>query len=158
MGAVAMTEDAQRKVGAKCRICSQQLTVEEFRACSGVGHYCSIHLPASLAEKAKKAQAKPARPRSSSPSRSATLGPPGSRRGRRLSESGAIEYSCKAQFARGGVIRSGRLTTDHPSCVEGTAVFVHNGLGYGPGEIDTLFIRDPEGRRLAERVGFACHD
>lgn len=149
--------DTQRKVGARCRICNQQLTVDEFRACSGVGHYCSSHLPASLVQKAQKAQSRPAsRPKSSSAS--SALGPPGSRRGRRLSESGVIEYSCKGQFARGGVIRSGRLTTDHPSCIEGQAVFVYNGLGYGPGEITTLFIRDPEGRRLAERVGFNCQD
>lgn len=150
-----MLNEPQRRVGAKCRICSQQLTVEEFRACSGVGHYCSIHLPASLVQKAQPKAAPRPRTRSTA---SSPVGPPGSRRGRRLSENGAIEYSCKAQFARGGVIRSGRLTTDHPSCVEGTAVFVFNGLGYGPGEIDTLFIRDPEGRRLAERVGFTCHD
>jgi len=131
------------------------LTVEEFRACSGIGHYCTIHLPASLVQ---KQQAKTASRQRSRPASASALGPPGSRRGRRLSENGVIEYSCKAQFARGGIIRSGRLTTDHPSCVEGTAVFVYNGLGYGPGEIDTLFIRDPEGRRLAERVGFTCHD
>lgn len=150
------SETPQRKVGARCRICNQQLTVEEFRACSGVGHYCKTHLPASLAAKAQKAQSRPVRTRSNP--RSAGSAGTGSRRGRRISESGAVEYSCKGQFARGGVIRSGRLTTDHPSCAEGSAVFVCNGLGYGPGEIDTLFIRDPEGRRLAERVGFTCHD
>jgi hypothetical protein len=75
-----------------------------------------------------------------------------------VSANGVTEYSCKAQFARGGVIRSGYLTTDHPACTEGTAVFVHEEIGYGPGEIATLFIRDPEGRRLAEHVGFICHD
>jgi hypothetical protein len=150
----SMTEDKQRKVGATCRICSQQLTVEEFRACSGVGHYCSTHLPASLVAKVKAKTAP--RPRTRSPKSPA--GSAGSRRGRRISENGIIEYSCKAQFARGGVIRSGRLTTDHPSSLECNPVFVYNNLGYGPGEIDTLFIRDPECRREAERAGFTCHD
>ncbi len=69
-----------------------------------------------------------------------------------------IEYSCKAQFARKGDIRAGRLTTDHPSCDTGQAVFVYNDVGYGPGEIATLFIKDPDGRRLAEHVGFTCHE
>ena len=147
-----MVEDQQRKVEAQCRVCGRQLTVEEFRACRGVGHYCSTHLPASQVAKAQRSGT--SRPRS----RPAGSAGTGSRRGRRLSPNGVIEYSCKAQFARGGVIRSGRLTTDHPSCVDGIAVFVHNNLGYGPGEIDTLFIRDPEGRRLAEQSGFSCHE
>lgn len=147
-----MNDETQRKVGARCRVCGQQLTLQEFRACSGIGHYCSSHLPVSLA---RKAQPKPARPRPA-PRPAGGAGP--SRRGRRVSPSGIVEYSCKAQFARLGTIRSGRLTTDHPSCVEGSAVFVYKGVGYGPGEVEMLFIRDPEGRRLAERVGFTCHD
>lgn len=152
-----MSGETQRKVGAKCRICGQQLTVEEFRACSGLGHYCSIHLPASMVKARDAARpARPVRPRTPG---SGTPVPPGSsRRGRRVSPNGTVEYSCKAQFARKGDIRSGRLTTEHASCGEGQAVFVYNDVGYGPGEIDTLFIRDPEGRELAERVGFVCHE
>lgn len=68
-----------------------------------------------------------------------------------------VEYSCTAQFARNGVTRRGRLTADHPSSIGGSLVFVSNGLGYGPGEIATLFIKDPEGRAAAERAGFTCH-
>ncbi|MBI4578879.1 MAG: hypothetical protein HY718_04200 [Planctomycetes bacterium] len=152
-----MGAETERRVGAKCRVCGQQLTVEEFRACSGMGHYCSSHLPAGRPRPSPTTRApRPASGASSvSSGRSASSG---SRRGRRISAAGAVEYSCKAQFARNGVIRSGRLTTDHPSCTDGEAVFVHNDVGYGPGEVATLFIRDPEGRRLAERVGFACHD
>jgi hypothetical protein len=152
-----MSGEIQRKVGAKCRVCGQQLTVEEFRACSGIGHYCSSHLPASLVKARDAARpSRSSRPRTSSPKSPA---PPGSsRRGRRVSPNGVTEYSCKGQFARKGEIRSGRLTTDHPSCSEGQAVFVYNDVGYGPGEVSTLFIRDPEGRELAQRVGFICHD
>jgi hypothetical protein len=79
-------------------------------------------------------------------------------RGRRVSASGAIEYSCKGQFARDGVTRAGKLTSDHPSCVGGGMVFVCDGVGYGPGEIATLFIRDPDGRDLARRAGYSCRD
>lgn len=147
-----MSQEVPRKVGARCRVCDRQLTIEEFRACSGVGHYCAAHLPAG-AVKSRKA-ARPSRTRSGS----GRSKPAGSRRGRRVSANGVTEYSCKAQFARRGEIRSGRLTTDHPGATEGQAVFVYNDVGYGPGEVDTLFIRDPEGRRLAEHTGFACHD
>ena len=147
-----MSEEVQRKVGASCRICGRQLTVEEFRKCSGIGHYCTVHLPASQVRATAQAKApRPVRPRPSS-------GSGGYRRGRRVSANGYTEYFCKAQFARRGDIRSGRLTADHPSCEPGQAVFVYNDVGYGPGEIDTLFIRDSEGRALAERVGFTCHE
>ena len=152
-----MSDQTPRKVGARCRVCSQQLTVDEFRACSGVGHYCATHLPASLI-KARDAS-RPARTVRTRSSSSKGSNPPGSsRRGRRTSANGVTEYSCKAQFARKGEIRSGRLTTDHPACTPGQAVFVYDDVGYGPGVVDTLFIRDPDGRRLAEHVGFACHD
>ena len=178
-----MSEEV-RKVGARCRECGQQLTIEEFRKCSGMGHYCSSHLSMAQAQATKKSSASSRATRlravsssassSSGSSASDTAGssvsasgstrssagsaPAGSRRGRRTSANGYTEYSCKAQFARRGEIRSGRLTQDHPSCDRGQAVFVYNDLGFGPGEIATLFIRDPEGRTLAESVGFVCHD
>lgn len=141
-----------RKVGARCRVCNQQLTVDEFRACKGVGHYCTAHLPASRVRAASANR--PSRPKTSTGAGRST----GNRRGRRLSANGYTEYSCKAQFARRAELRAGRLTSDHPSCDPGSAVFVYNEVGYGPGEIDTLFIRDPEGRELARRAGFNCHD
>jgi hypothetical protein len=139
--------DEQQLTAAKCRTCGRQLTIDEFRACTGIGHFCSNHRPTGAPERTRSAtRPKPQGPR-----------PPGNRRGRRVSESGVIEYSCKAQFARNGVTRSGRLTTDHPSCIGGAAVFVYDSVGYGPGEIATLFIKDPEGRSLAQRSGFHCH-
>jgi len=142
-------DDTNRKVGAKCRVCGEQLTVAEFRACRGVGHYCEKHRPASTAGR-KTTAVRPSRPRSASSG--------GGRRNRRISESGTVEFPCKAQFARNGVIRRGRLTSDHVSCPEGGVVFVSDGVGYGPGEIAVLFIRDPDGRRMAEHVGYDCHD
>lgn len=149
-----MTDEVPRKVGAKCRVCGQQLTIEEFRKCGGIGHYCVTHLPASQVRAAHARASRPSRPRASA----GTRPPTGNRRGRRVSANGYTEYSCKAQFARRGDIRSGRLTQDHASCNPGQAVFVYNDVGYGPGEVDTLFIRDLEGRALAERVGFTCHE
>ena len=140
--------DSDHRVAATCRICGRQLTVAEFRACNGFGHYCDAHLPT----RAKQAPA----PRA--PPRRVSLAPPGSRRGRRISETGVVSYSCKAQFASDGVIRRGRLTTDHPSSTEGSPVFVCKGVGYGPVEIAMLFIRDPDGRSLAQRAGFSCHE
>lgn len=139
--------DEPQLTAAQCRTCGRQLTVTEFQACRGIGHYCATHLPAAPAP----------RPRSTPASSSSGKRPAGSRRGRRVSESGVIEYSCKAQFARNGVTRSGRLTTDHPACMAGGAVFVYDEVGYGPGEIVMLFIKDPDGRSLAERTGFRCH-
>lgn len=138
--------DEQELTAATCRTCGRRLTIPEFRACTGLGHYCANHLPPPSAPKA----------RSSAVRRAKAEPTPGSRRGRRISESGVIEYSCRGQFARSGVTRPGRLTTDHPSCVAGSAVFVCNNVGYGPGEIVTLFIKDPDGRALAERNGFRC--
>ena len=141
--------DGEALTVAKCRTCGRQLTITEFKACSGVGHYCADHLAAVKS---------PARTRVSRPSTPSTPSKPGtSRRGRRISETGAIEYSCKGQFARNGVTRAGKLSTEHPSCLAGGAVFVCNDVGYGPGEIVTLFIKDPEGRSLAERNGYHCH-
>lgn len=141
-------DSGDRKVGAKCRVCGEQLTVTEFRACSGRGHYCAKHLPATTGRKTPT-------PRLSR-SRSAPSG--GGRRNRRVSESGVVEFPCKAQFARNGTIRRGRLTTDHPSCPDGGVVFVSESVGYGPGEVAVLFIRDPDGRRMAEHAGYECHD
>ncbi len=143
-----MVTDGTRKLAATCRVCGRNLTLDEFRACAGAGHYCQSHLPSSAT---RKSPTTGTRKRSGS-ARSST-----SRRGRKVSESGVTEYSCKAQFSGSGVIRSGRLTTDHASSFRGGAVFVNKGIGYGPGEIVTIFITDPEGRRLAERAGFECH-
>ncbi len=138
--------DEQGMTAATCRTCGRRLTIEEFRACTGVGHYCAAHLPPPSASKTR-----------SGPIRRAGTAPSvGNRRGRRVSESGVIEYACRGQFARNGVTRPGRLTTDHPSSIAGGAVFVCNNVGYGPAEIATLFIKDPEGRALAERHGFHC--
>lgn len=139
--------DGPQLTAAKCRTCGRQLTTEEFRACRGTGHYCATHLSAATA---------PA-PRASRSSGSTRSQPGTSRRGRRVSESGVIEYSCRGQFARNGVTRAGKLTTDHPSCIGEGAVFVCDDVGYGPGEIVTLFIKDPEGISLARRSGFTCH-
>jgi len=69
-----------------------------------------------------------------------------------------VEYPCKAQFASTGVVRRGVLTSDHPSCLPGDVVFVHKKIGYGPGEIVTLYIKDARGRALAERTGYSCDD
>jgi hypothetical protein len=138
-----MQDDGTRKSAASCKVCKRQLTIDEFRACSGIGHYCSAHLPS----KARSAATKPASKKS-----------PSTGRGRkRVSDSGAVEYSCKAQFAGTGVIRAGKLTTGHAASYQGHAVFVLKKIGYGPGEILTLFIADRDGRRLAERSGFECH-
>ncbi len=137
-----------RRVAAKCRVCGERLTVEEFRACEGVGHFCGKHLPA----KQVGASSKPRRPSRTKKSTAVK----GNRRGRRISESGATEYSCKAQFARDGVIRRGKLTSDHPSCLEGDVVFVSKDVGYGPSEIAMLYIADPEGRARAQTAGFEC--
>lgn len=139
--------EKQRTVAAKCRVCGRQLTIEEFRACDGRGHYCKAHLTAAAPEPPKR----PKRTRSSSAST-------GGRRGRHVTESGAIEYSCRAQFARDAAIRRGRLTSEHASCSDGGVVFVSNKVGHGPSEIVTLFIKDPDGRRLAERSGYTCSD
>lgn len=137
----------QRTVAAKCRVCGRHLTIEEFRACSGRGHYCPAHIASAAPEPPKRAK----RVRKSSATK-------GVRRGRHVTESGAIEYSCKAQFARDAAIHRGRLTSEHASCYDGGVVFVYNKVGHGPGEIVTLFIKDADGRRLAERSGYTCSD
>ena len=136
---------------AKCLTCGKPLTNEEFHACAGLGHYCATHLSNSPRHTDKSTKAT-ARPRKRNPRRT------GLRRGQRKSESGALEYSCKAQFAGSGVIRSGWLTSEHASCHRNNVVFVHKDIGYGPGEVVTLFIKDSDGRRLAERTGYECHD
>ena len=141
--------DSERLVSAKCRTCDKQLTAAEFRACSGLGHYCSAHLPASTGRSSRTAPV-----RRSESSHVPTEG----RRNRRLTESGGVEYPCKAQFASDGTIRRGRITVDHAAATEGNAVFVMNDIPYSATEIVTLFIRDPDGRRLAQRSGFHCHD
>ncbi len=140
--------DEERMTAATCRSCGRQLTITEFQACRGMGHFCATHLHAPPPERPRPSKQQPRQP---------AIRSGASRRGRRISESGVIEYSCKAQFARNGVTRSGRLTSDHPSCIGGSMVFVSDGIGYGPGEIATLFIKDPEGRDAAERSGFHCH-
>ena len=71
-----------------------------------------------------------------------------------MTESGGAEYPCKGQFASNGVIRSGKLTDEHPSCPEHGWVFVSKNVGYGPGEIARLFIRNAEGRDFARRAGY----
>ena len=140
--------DRERTTAATCGTCGRHLTSEEFRACAGVGHYCTDHLPSSIHSDARVSRAAPRRsPRSAR-----------SRRGRHVSEPGVVEYSCKAQFAANGVIRTGWLTSDHPSCLEGQVVFVWKEVGYGSGEVVTLFIKDSEGRALAERTGYECHE
>jgi len=141
-------DDQERKVAAKCRTCGEHLTVAEFRACSGVGHYCKAHLPSGSATRQKSAAPPKRRPPRMS----------GGAKGPRVTPSGAAEYPCKAQFAGTGVIRRGVLTSDHPSCLPGDVVFVHKKIGYGPGEIVTLFIKDARGRALAERTGYTCDD
>ncbi len=140
---------------ASCRTCGKELTIDEFRACAGLGHYCTTHLPAAPIKKASTT-------RKTAPSEKKTT-QTGSRRGRRVSESGVVEYSCRAQFARTGSIKRGKLTTDHPSCLPGEAVFVCSSserrgeeIGHGPGEIVTLFITDSEGLSLARKAGFEC--
>ncbi len=145
-----MTDDQERKVGARCRTCGRQLTLAEFRACTGLGHFCADHIP--LGTSASARAARPAR--SPSPRK---RDPGGGGRHRRVTDSGEVEYFCKAQFARTGTLKSGRLTCAHPSCIAGQAVFVCDGIGYGPQEIAMLFIKDPDGRSLAERQGFTCH-
>lgn len=141
-----MLGDGDRKLAATCGTCGRQLTLAEFRACSGVGHFCTAHLHAEVSTKTKATR----------PSRRARASPPSRGRSRRVSESGAIEYPCKGQFASNGVIRRGKITSDHPSCFDGGVVFVCNDIGHGPGEIVTLFINDPVGRSLAERTGYTC--
>ena len=136
--------DSNRKLAATCRICSRPLTLGEFRACSGVGHYCTAHLAAVAGSKPTRARQR----------RSA--GSTAGKRGRHISESGVTEYSCKGQFAADGVIRRGKLTSEHASCLDGDVVFVCNDVGHGPGEIVALYISDPKGRVLAERTGYAC--
>jgi len=146
-----MSDDPNRKVGARCRTCGRQLTVVEFRACTGLGHFCADHIPLGT-----PVSPRPHRPAERSSPR--PRGRAGGGRHRRVTDSGEVEYFCKAQFARTGSIRRGRLTCAHPSCIAGQAVFVCDGVGYGPREIAILFIRDAEGRSLAERQGFTCHD
>ena len=137
---------SERMTAATCLTCGRQLTASEFHACSGIGHYCGAHLSGHGGPVAKPAASRPqTRPASS-----------GGKRSSRVSESGAATYPCKAQFAGTGVIRRGRLTRDHPSSVQGNAVFVWEGVGYGPGEIVTLFIKNAEGRALARKAGFDC--
>lgn len=142
-----MSEDQVRKVGAKCKSCGRQLTVDEFRDCSGIGHYCKEHLPVGSVAKPAVSRTPSARPRPR---------PTGNKRGQHRTESGAIEYSCKAQFAKNGVIKRGRLSTEHPAADEGQAVFVVDGIPYTPSEIAVLFIKDPDGRRIAQLAGFDC--
>jgi hypothetical protein len=142
-------DDSERLVSATCRTCGKQLTAGEFRSCRGIGHYCAAHLPVSTQ------QSRPASSRRSTAPRSAA---DQGRRNRRFTESGGVEYPCKAQFASDGAIRRGRLTTEHAASTEGNAVFVIDDIPYSSTEIVTLFIRDPDGRRLAIRSGFNCHD
>ncbi|MBN1513861.1 MAG: hypothetical protein JXB13_17730 [Phycisphaerae bacterium] len=133
-------------VAAVCKVCGRQLTVLEFRACSGLGHFCGDHLPAG-----------PAPDRSISRGRAqAGTGSGGSRSRRQVTPLGPADYPCKGQFARDGVIRRGRLLSNHPSC-PGRVAFVCKDIAYGPGEVVLLFIRSAEGRALAERCGFSCH-
>lgn len=139
--------DEAGKVAATCRTCGRRLTVEEFRACRGRGHYCKAHLSNAVEKRRPTRRSRPRQPRAA-----------GRGSGGRIAESSAVEYSCKAQFAADGVIRQGKLTADHPSCLDGDLVFVHKQVGYGPSEVATLFIADPQARRLAERSGYACHE
>ena len=143
----ASADESGQTVAATCQTCRRHLTVEEFRACAGRGHYCADHLSGAPRAAASRSAAavRPRTTRKRAPRRPA------------VSASGAADYPCKAQFARDGVIRRGRLMTDHPSCVDGAAVFVSKGIGYGPTEIVTLFIKDPVGRELARRAGYECH-
>lgn len=133
---------------ASCRVCGKPLTIDEFRACSGFGHLCAAHLPAGTGS---SAGASP-RPRSAAPRLSGGGGV------RERSAFGSADYPCRAQFARDGRIRRGRLTSNHPSSIDGGVVFVSEGIGYGPTEIVTLFIRHAAGRDMAVRAGFRCHD
>ena len=133
---------SERMTAATCLTCGRQLTASEFHACSGIGHYCGAHLPGRSTPAAPRPQTRPASS--------------GGKRSSRVSESGAATYPCKAQFAGSGVVRRGRLTCDHPSSVQGNAVFVWEGVGYGPGEIVTLFIKNADGRALARKAGFEC--
>jgi len=132
-------------VAATCRICGRQLTLLEFRACSGLGHFCQEHLPAG-----------PAPDRSAWHGGAAARSPVQSPSRPRKVPSEQADYPCKAQFARDGVIRRGRLTGNHPAC-SGRVAFVCRDMAYGPGEVVMLFIRNKEGRALAERCGFSCH-
>ena len=134
-------DDDRRTVGAKCRTCGRNLTVAEFRACDGMGHFCTAHRSGEATP--KPVMSKPRRKRSVT-----------SRAGRRVTESGDVEYPCKGQFASNGVIRAGKLADNHPSCPEDGWVFVCRNIGYGPGEIARLFIRNAEGRDFARRAGY----
>jgi len=144
-----VNDEPKRLVAAVCRICGRHLTLEEFRACRGMGHYCASHhsLGTVKAENLRPSGSPRRRPPKPTGDRSAA---DGSMR--------ATGYPCKAQFAKTAAIRRGRLTTQHPSCVDGQAVFVSDGVGYGPAEVATLFIAHPEGRALARRSGYECHD
>lgn len=147
-----MTDEPKRVVAAVCRICGRHLTLEEFRACRGMGHYCTSHHSLGTVKAENLRPSGPARRRSSkSAGRTVDGRPPADRSAR---PSG---YPCKAQFAKTAAIRRGRLTTEHASCVDGQAVFVSNEVGYGPAEIAMLFITHPEGRALAQSSGYECH-
>lgn len=134
-------EDSEQKTGATCIACGERLTLAEFRACHGVGHYCEKHRPDPAAGARTKKPAKRRRPSTTS---------------RKSASSGPVEYPCKGQFAHDGVIRRGKLTVNHSLSLAGESVFVCNEIGYGPGEIVNLFIKTPEGRALAEKAGFTC--
>ncbi|MBN1345841.1 MAG: hypothetical protein JXQ73_24330 [Phycisphaerae bacterium] len=139
-------DNGERTVAAKCRTCGRNLTVTEFRECSGIGHYCKTHLPVGSV----KTTHAPRRATKRVPGKS------GGGRYRRVNESGIVEFPCKAQFAGSGVVHRGKLTSDHPSCMEGDIVFVCKDIAHGPSEIILLFIKDPDGRKRAERAGFDC--
>ncbi len=147
-----MDEANQKKVGAKCQSCGKQLTLDEFRACRGMGHYCAAHRP--LGGPRPQAGIPSMRPRSPSAPKTKAAGPG---RGRKLSESGVLEYTCKGQFARDGRIRAGRLTTDHPACIDGSVQFVIEKTAYGPAEVPIVYVRDPQGKALAQKAGFEVH-
>jgi hypothetical protein len=46
------------------------------------------------------------------------------------------------------------LTNEHPCCPDGGWVFVCRNIGYGPGEIARLFIRNTQGQDSARRAGY----
>lgn len=143
----ANLSEGERLVSATCRTCQKQLTVDEFRTAEARDIIAPRILPA------QSRHPQPPRPRSSAST--------GARKAAAIADSmkpGRQSTPCKAQFASDGVIRRGRLTCDHPACSDGSEVFVVNDVPYTPTEIVTLFIRDPDGRRIAQGSGFNCHD
>lgn len=148
-----MDEASERKVGAKCQACGKQLTLTEFRACRGMGHYCAAHRPAGGPR--PQPGLPTSRPRSTPSTAKPKAAGPG--RGRKLSANGVLEYTCKGQFACDGRLRAGRLTTDHPACIDGSVQFVIEKTAYGPSEVPILYLKDPQGKALAKKAGFEVH-